>query len=264
MTFKSILSAHNQELKHIARLIKQARYRQKQQLAVLEGVHLIETFSQAGYKLHKLYLPHERILLPEITALTKAIAADQVVLVAESLLAKISDLADSTEPIAVVTVPTVNLPCKNQDVVMLERVQDPGNVGTILRSALAAGISHVILSKDCCDVWSPKVLRAAMGAHAYLHVHTVTQLAHWLADYPHQIYATALSTNSHNLYSLDLRSPTGWLFGNEGSGLSAELLQSVSQHVMIPMSGQTESLNVAMAATVCLFEQYRQRNAADK
>lgn len=264
MNYKAIYSAQNNELKHLSKLISQSRYRQKNQMAVLEGIHLIETFLQAGHSLHKLYLPAERLTQSAIVGLTKRVSSDKIVLVTESLLSRISDLTDSTEPIAMVAINQAQHHDHNQDTVILERVQDPGNVGTILRSALAAGIKHIILSKDCCDVWSPKVLRSAMGAHAYLHIYTSVNLALWLKNYPHQLYATALSPKAANLYSLDLTLPTGWLFGNEGQGLSAQMLEIVSQHVMIPMAGQTESLNVAMAATVCLFEQLRQRIAADK
>lgn len=264
MNFKIIQSAQNNELKHIARLINQARYRHQNQLAVLEGVHLIEIFTQSGYEINELYLPKQYYQRPEILALMNTIPSDRITLIAEHLLAKISDLTSSKEPIAIVTTPKRKKNTSYQDAIILERIQDPGNVGTILRTALAAGINYVVLSKETCDVWSPKVLRSAMGAHAYLDLITVDRLSDWLADYPHPIYATTLNSKAHNLFTLDLRQPAGWLFGNEGTGLSAEILQIVAQHIIIPMAGHTESLNVAMAATVCLFEQYRQRNAADK
>lgn len=264
MNYKYIESAHNQEIKHLVKLVSQNRYRQRHHVAILEGLHLIETFIQAGYTIQNMYVPHSRISEPHIQTLMTKVANDKIILIADHLLAKISDLTESHEPIAFVDVINHHTISQNQDVVLLERIQDPGNVGTILRTALASGISQIVLSKDCCDVWSPKVVRAAMGAHAFLHILTVPSLTEWITGYTCNIYATVLSFESCNLYDLDLQQPAGWLFGNEGSGLSAEILQVVTQHVRIPMAGATESLNVAMAATVCLFEQFRQRNAADK
>lgn len=264
MNYKYIESAHNQEIKHLVKLVSQNRYRQRHHVAILEGLHLIETFIQAGYTIQNMYVPHSRISEPHIQTLMTKVANDKIILIADHLLAKISDLTESHEPIALVDVINHHTISQNQDVVLLERIQDPGNVGTILRTALASGISQIVLSKDCCDVWSPKVVRAAMGAHAFQHILTVPSLTEWIMGYTCNIYATVLSFESCNLYDLDLQQPAGWLFGNEGSGLSAEILQVVTQHVRIPMAGATESLNVAMAATVCLFEQFRQRNAADK
>ncbi|ORF27271.1 TrmH family RNA methyltransferase [Snodgrassella alvi] len=259
MSYKIIQSASNNELKHLSRLIAQSHYRRQHQLAVLEGVHLVETFIQAGYLIQALYLPQQRIHDSEIYDLLASIPAHQVVLVANNLLDKISDLVNSREPVAIVKLPEVVSASDIQDVILLERVQDPGNTGTILRSALAAGVHNIVLSKDSVDVWSPKVLRAAMGAHAYLNIQTVSDLTAWCTDYAYPLYATALSSESHSLYTLNLNEPAGWIFGNEGSGLSAKMLQAASRHVIIPMTGQTESLNVAMAATICLFEQQRQR-----
>jgi RNA methyltransferase, TrmH family len=263
MNHKIIQSASNNELKHLARLIAQSHYRRQHQLAVLEGVHLIQTFMQAGHLIQTLYVPQLREHNDEIASLIAKLPVQKVVLVAENLLGKISDLANSREPVAVIALPQNSDAANAKDVVLLERVQDPGNVGTILRSALAAGVENIVLSKDSVDVWSPKVLRAAMGAHAHLSMHIVADLAAWCVNYSYPLYATALSTSATSLYTLNLTQPAGWLFGNEGSGLSAKILQTVSRHVIIPMSGHTESLNVAMAATVCLFEQQRQRLQAD-
>lgn len=131
----------------------------------------------------------------------------------------------------------------------------------MMRSAAAAGIRHILFSKNCADAWSPKVLRAGMGAHFALHLHECADLAHWLNTWRGQSIATALHPDSRPLYTLDLRGDTAWLFGNEGAGLSAALQQQASTRAVIPMAGQTESLNVAAAAAVCLFEQVRQRGA---
>ena len=146
---------------------------------------------------------------------------------------------------------------------MLDAVQDAGNVGTVLRSAAAAGIRHVVLGAGCADAYSPKVLRAGMGAHFALTLHERVDLRDWLAGYPHRTLATALTEhNNFSLYELDLRPPSAWIFGNEGSGVSPDILAAADATVKIPMQGAVESLNIAQAATICLFEQMRQRLAA--
>jgi len=155
--------------------------------------------------------------------------------------------------------PAPKLP-QQGDCVVLEAVQDPGNLGTVLRSAAAAGVRTVVLGKGCADAYAPKVLRAGMGAHFALEICERADLAAWRADYRGRVLATTLGGRPVSLYALDLRGEGhAWLFGNEGSGLSAELAGSADETVLIPMQPGTESLNVAMAATVCLFEQFRQR-----
>ena len=141
----------------------------------------------------------------------------------------------------------------------MERIQDPGNAGTILRSAAAAGVKQIVCGNDSVDIWSPKVLRAGMGAHFLLSIFSRVELSAWMETYQHQIWATALGGRNIGLYEMDLSQPCAWVFGNEGSGVSETVKEKADACVKIPMLGQTESLNVAMAATVCLFEQMRQR-----
>lgn len=145
---------------------------------------------------------------------------------------------------------------------VLENIQDSGNIGTILRSAAAAGVVQIVLSKGCADVWSPKVLRAGMGAHFLLKIHERVDLLAWRESFLGSVLVTALTKkNNVSLYDkqLDLTRSVAWVFGNEGSGVSADMLAQASAAVRIPMLGATESLNVAMAATICLFEQMRER-----
>jgi TrmH family RNA methyltransferase len=136
--------------------------------------------------------------------------------------------------------------------VVLDRIQDAGNVGTILRSAAAFGVAQVVAIKGTAALWSPKVLRAGMGAHFALHLVEGAQLA--------DVQALALplvATSSHARQALPdaaLPSPCAWVFGHEGQGIAAELLQQCALQVRIPQPGGEESLNVASAAAVCLYE----------
>ena len=141
---------------------------------------------------------------------------------------------------------------------MLEDVQDPGNLGSILRSAAAAGVTEIYLSTGCVHAWSPRVLRAGMGAHFALQIHEGVDLAGLVANYPGKVFA-AVRDAARSLYSVDLRGEVALLFGNEGAGLSAGLREAAQSQISIPMPGKAESLNVAAAAAVCLFERVRQR-----
>ena len=143
---------------------------------------------------------------------------------------------------------------------MLEDIQDPGNLGSILRSAAAAGCDTVFLSQGCADVWSSKVLRAAMGGHFFLSIYESVDLIAVAEAFQGTIFAGVLNTKN-SVYECDLRGQLAIAVGNEGAGLSASLLATTDKHFSIPMTGQIESLNVAVATAVCLFEAVRQRTA---
>ena len=146
---------------------------------------------------------------------------------------------------------------------LLEDVQDPGNVGSMLRSAAAAGVAQVLLSKHCAFAWSPKVLRAGQGAHFHVEIHEDVDLPAWAAAYRAAggAVVAAVAAGGASLYATPLAGRAAIVIGNEGSGLSPALAAQATQRVTIPMPGGMESLNAAAAAAVCLFECARQRSA---
>jgi TrmH family RNA methyltransferase len=144
-----------------------------------------------------------------------------------------------------------------QFVVLLEDIQDPGNLGALLRTAAAAGVEQAYLSTACADAWSPKCLRGGQGAHFRLAIQERADLPAVARRFP--VHAAILGA-PQSLFDLDLRGAVGFAFGNEGAGLS-EALCACSSPFSIPMSDRVESLNVAAAAAVCLFERVRQRRA---
>lgn len=256
---KLITSAQNGLLKHLAKILSSAKYRREQRQTALEGVHLLQAFLDSGGVPLQVLLPETRLNHPEICALIGRLPADGLYAAADKALAKISSLAEGADIIALIEMPCDKSLPPTGDCVVLEQVQDPGNIGTILRSAAAAGVKQIVADKGCADIWSPKVLRAGMGAHFLLDIAVRADLSEWRQLYREAVYATALDSRAVPLYALDLRRPAAWLFGNEGSGASPAALALADKSVLIPMAGATESLNVAMAATVCLFEQMRQR-----
>ena len=144
---------------------------------------------------------------------------------------------------------------------MLEDIQDPGNVGTILRTAEAAGVTGVFLSAKCADVFQPKVIRATMGSIFRVPLcveQDLCETAGWLRKRNVCLYAAVLE-GSELFFRNEYRDPSAFLIGNEGNGLSEALVKQADQRVRIPMSGSVESLNAAVAAAVFMYEAKRQR-----
>lgn len=263
---KTITSVHNEQLKLLAKLIQSAKYRREHHATVLEGTHLLDAYLNANLLPKQVFIPTQQFHKTETQNILRRLPEHHITLVEQGALEKISQLINGEEIMTWVNLPDLGSLKTAGDCIVLENVQDSGNIGTILRSAAAAGVREIVLGKGCADVWSPKVLRSGMGAHFLLNVHERVDLAAWREQYQGRVLATALSESKHfSLYDkdLDLREATAWVFGNEGAGVSPELLAQASASVKIPMVGATESLNVAMAATVCLFEQMRQRLSGD-
>jgi len=149
----------------------------------------------------------------------------------------------------------------NQDVVLLDGIQDPGNVGTLLRNCAAAGIQQVALSDHSAWVWSDKVLRAGMGAQFGLQLYAEEDLLKALSSAKSKIpvRVTSLHPKSVDLFNANLKTVGVWVFGSEGQGVSQAWLDRASEHIRIPQSKTIESLNVGSSSAVCLFEQFRQR-----
>lgn len=257
-----ITSAQNPAIKQLAKLLTAAKHRREHHATVLEGVHLLDAYLQTGAVPQKVWVPQPRLAHADVQAVCARLPENRIVVVQQGILSKISQLSQADDVMTLIDLPDSGCLKPAGDCVVLENVQDAGNIGTILRSAAAAGVWQVVLGKGCADVWSPKVLRSGMGAHFLLKIQERVDLAAWQAQYRGQVLATALQAERNvSLYDkcLNLNEETAWLFGNEGQGVSAARLAQADWTVRIPMLGATESLNVAMAATVCLFEQMRRR-----
>ena len=258
----TIQSPHNPQLKHLAKILTASKHRRTHQQAALEGTHLLAAYLDAGNTPQQVYIPEPKFRQPETATLIARLPENRITPVAPNLLQKISSLDHADDIISLIALPQP-APPSSGDCIVLDAVQDAGNVGTVLRSAAAAGIHNVVLGLGCADAYSPKVLRAGMGAHFALALHERVNLRDWLANYPQRTLATALTEhNNFSLYDLNLRQPSAWIFGNEGSGVSPDIIAAADATVKIPMQGAVESLNIAQAATICLFEQMRQRLAA--
>jgi TrmH family RNA methyltransferase len=175
----------------------------------------------------------------------------------KSLFEKISPLVEGIGVLFVVKVSHENEFNSKVNSLILENIQDPGNLGAILRSAVAFGVEQIICSPGTVSAWSPKVLRAGMGAHFAVKIFENQDLVEVISRLEIPVLATSLDAKK-SIYEEDLRGAQAWIFGNEGKGVSVEIQKLATKKVIIPQSSKVESLNVAMAATVCLSESWRQ------
>lgn len=191
----------------------------------------------------------EALCNPELAVLA---GASPVVLSAAAFRG-ISD-ADTPQGIAAeIQIPKPRL--AKGDYVFLEGVQDAGNVGAILRSAAAFGVGGVVLDRACADPWSPKVLRAGAGGHFALSVQQVAALEDALDGFPGQLVCT-VPRGGQAPSGARLPGQVGWIFGNEGTGVSSKIQARADLKVTIPMREGTESLNVGATAAVCLYGRF--------
>lgn len=248
-----ITSRENALLVRLRRMAQDgAGYRRLGQ-AWLEGDHLCQALRASGRAAALAVVSEDAWNLPPLREL--AGWADKVVVVPGSLFAGFSGL-DSPAGIGyVIDLPAPTAIAADLPTVVLDRVQDPGNVGSILRSAAAFGVRQVLALSGTAGLWSPKVLRAGMGAHFALAMHEGLDEAALQA-----LAVPLLATSSHAGQSLPqapLPWPCAWVLGHEGQGVSAALLARCALQVRIPQPGGEESLNVAAAAAVCLYESQR-------
>jgi TrmH family RNA methyltransferase len=258
-SFKRISSRDNALFKRVARLAASARERREQGATLLDGAHLVAAYRAAGGVAEAMLASESAYQRPEIRRLFEDTAAGARALLSDRLFGEIAQVVEPVGLLAVIRTPAPPaLPSETQTCVLLDGIQDPGNLGSLLRTAAAAGVRHLFLSKGCVFAWSPKVLRAGQGAHFALAIHEHAPLETIARAYAGTVATTAARADVP-LFEADLRGPVAWIFGSEGGGVSPGLAAAAALRVRIPMPGPTESLNVAAAAAVCLFEQVRQQ-----
>jgi TrmH family RNA methyltransferase len=257
---KRVVSRDNADFKLLKKLCHSGRDRRKSNKIVLEGAHLVDAYMQRLGLPEMVVVSESRLGVAEIAGQLQYVAGQApVILLEDSLFSELASLETPSGIMAVGPVPAdAGMIAYDRDSVALDGVQDPGNVGSILRSAAAAGFSQVLLSSDCAHAWSPKVLRSAMGAHFLIDIHEMCDLPSFVRSFSGQVVVTEVAAD-RDLYAADLRTPSAWVFGSEGRGVRPDVAAAAKTHVRIPMPGSTESLNVAAAAAICLFETVRQR-----
>lgn len=273
MKFDLITSKENPLFKEIRNLQAAGSKGQKARMtsgqALLEGIHLVQTW--VGDAALKTLLTSEVGLQnPEISVAvyehlevcpdTKVYQLDSALWDLLSELVNAPHIAGLLELPKSYLAPSQSIATLNGDVVILDRIQDAGNLGSILRTAAAAGFSQVVALAGCAHIWSSKVLRAGMGAHRLLDFYEGWSNQQVLSAVTAQLLA-ATADAQQDLYSLnkELLHPVAWIMGSEGQGVSPDLLAQ-AKGVSIPIDPRVESLNVSTAAAVCLFETVRVRS----
>ena len=257
---KAVTSRDNAAYKAMAKLVASSAERRRSGLTILDGAHLVQAYLDSKREAATLAVSEEALGRPEIARLAGRHGSAQLLVLAPRLFAALSTVDSPTGIVAAVPTPEGReVPANARLVLLLEDVQDPGNVGTLLRSAAAAGAGHVLLSPSCAFAWSPKVVRAGMGAHFALNIVEGADLAAFVAGFRGTSVALAANAKS-SIYDIDLRAPAAIVVGNEGAGISHELARAASVRARIPMQDGVESLNAAVAGSLCLFEAVRQRS----
>lgn len=255
-----ISSRANPLFKSLFKLVHSSRERRKTGTTLLDGVHLITAYRKMIGAPEMLIATPAGLAHAEINAAFAHTENAKRVLFSEALFDELSPVETPSGILALISHCAIDTP-KRAGVLLLEAIQDPGNLGAALRSAAAAGFTHALLSNTCADAWSPKTLRAGMGAHFVLAIEEHVDLAARMAEQQFRVFALSIHAE-HNLFDTDLRGDVGLLFGNEGAGLSDQLETLADRRIFIPMRGDVESLNVAAAASICCFEKLRQERAA--
>lgn len=254
---KSISSGDNPFFKELIRLAGSARQRSKSNQTLLDGAHLLAAYLDAGARPQHILLNQLAVQDAEIAALLERAGDIPITQLDDKLFAKLSELKTPTGILALIKIPPSGVPINARFALLLEDIRDPGNLGSMLRTAAASGCDAVFLSQGCADVWSPKVLRAAMGGHFALRIYEQQDLPSVAKTFSGTVLATSLQA-TRSLYDCDLRGNVAFMIGNEGAGLSVDLLNLATQQITIPMPGKVESLNAAAATAICLFEAVRQ------
>lgn len=257
-----ITSNQNQLIKEIQLLQRKKKERMKRQLFIVEGLRAVEEIPNSWnvnkYIVAESYMTNSHNIIKDRDA--------PVFYVSDNIFKNITDTQTPQGIMAIVSYPQYNL----EEIISSEQgffiigdeIQDPGNVGTLIRTAHAAGVNGVFLSKGCVDIYNPKTVRATMGSIFHIPIFVdvdIEELITRLAEIGTNIYATAVDSNK-TIYDYDYTTKTAIVIGNEANGIREEIKDIINNYITIPMPGRSESLNASIAAGICMYEVVRQRN----
>lgn len=253
-----IESKNNQQIRTLLKLKKQSKERRKQKVFLVEGIRMFKEVPKErvvkAYATKSFFEEHENLF-----------SGVSYELVEDKIFKEISDTVTPQGVLAVVRQKEYSLAeileqSPNPCFLILENIQDPGNLGTMIRTGEGAGITGVIMSRDTVDIYNPKVIRSTMGSIYRVPFLYVDDLREVMNELDRQkIHSYAARLDGENVYQSDLKESCAFMIGNEGNGLSDDLSAMAERYIRIPMCGQVESLNAAIAATVLMYETMRQR-----
>lgn len=261
-----IESMNNAQAKRIGKLKKSSRFRRQERVFIAEGFKMAAEGLAHGL-VQAMYVA-ESAGEEYFSKLSHTIGKEKIEWVSDAVFRQLSDTAAPQGVLAVVRMPEYDREkiLEGAALVCLEDIQDPGNLGTIMRTAEGAGMSGVVLSKGCVDLFNPKVVRATMGAlyrMPYYITENMPTEVEYLQSRGFQIAAARLDAELGYTHANYL-GKTGLLIGNEARGLCPETAEKADVGVKIPMEGQLESLNAAVSAALLMYEVYRQQETLKK
>lgn len=257
-----ITSAQNPQIKLVKALLSSNRQRNKKQKSIIEGTHLLSAAFKANYPIEQILCADSQLNNPEVRQLLDYAHHQNIATIAigDELYRSLSNLGTGIDIMAIIPIQTLPMHSINTDCLILNDVQDAGNVGTLLRTAAAVGVHAILCTAGTAQVWSPKTLRAGMGAQFSLNIYENLAISELLTLIHTPMFATSSHTNAV-IYQTDLQQPVAWILGHEGQGVNNELMQHATP-IAIPQPNGQESLNVAIAGSLCLYEMLRQRKFA--
>jgi RNA methyltransferase, TrmH family len=259
MTETPITSRDNPIFKRLKKLAESARARREARMTLLDGEHLLAAYLDVGGQPHTL-VRAASFDAGKLAHLAARCSQAKVIVLPDALFAELAPVAAPTGLLAEAAWLSPPAIAATPLVIVLESIQDPGNLGAMLRTGAAAGATLAVLSKACHDPWSPKALRGGQGAQFVLPVAQGVDVPAWCAQFKGQSLALALAED-RSVFSSDLTGPLAFIVGNEGAGLSDEVRAAATATVQIPMPGKMESLNASAALAIAVFEAVRQRLA---
>lgn len=251
-----IMSINNPQVKSWRKL-KNKKERNKKNTYLIEGFHLIEeAMTHESESIKKIILRDDVLEETEIKKILQEFDERKLVIVTKEIADGLAETETSQGIFAVMAIPEQ----KEKDPIhgpflLLDALQDPGNVGTMIRTADAAGFQAVILGKGTVDLYNDKTLRAAQGSHFHLDVYEA-DLIDFIEAFKKQgfpVFGTGLNQEAKSYKEVQVDQAFSLVVGNEGAGISDEVMELVDQNIYIPMKGQTESLNVAIASSILMF-----------
>lgn len=254
-----ITSGQNPKIKLVRSLLGRAKERREANAFIVEGVRLVEESvnSNWGFRL----VLYDESLSDKARSQVQSLKSRgvDVEMISETLMKSLSETETPQGILAVLDFTNLPIPHSPDFLLIPDQIRDPGNLGTLLRSAAATGVQAVLLPPETTDAFAPKVVRAGMGAHFRLPIHSMTweKIQEQIREL--QVYLADMDGNS--CWEMDLRQPLALIIGSEAEGASEEARKLAPARISIPMSGDIESLNAGVAGSVLMFEVVRQRSS---
>ena len=255
-----ITATSNKRIKWLVTLSEKAKERKKEQVFLVEGIKMFEEADEQYIR--EVYVSESFLEKHGVSEKLQKVGYETV---SDEVFKKISDTKAPQGILCVMNQYKYTLDSflekENPVFVLLEDIQDPGNLGTILRTGEGAGIDGVIMTKDTVDIYNPKTIRATMGSiyrMPFIYVDSLSEVITALKEKNISVYAAHLAGKEY-YDNFDFNKGTAFLIGNEGNGLKKETADIADSYLKIPMEGQVESLNAAIATSLLMYEAYRQR-----